>query len=68
MVSRDYILQAARKSNTVVARAFLKALGYTPSTVNSKRAKQRARYVNKQRYRGMDECRKQKHGVVWHDD
>lgn len=62
------MLQSALKRNTQMSRAFLKALGYTPPKVNSRKSKQRARYVNRMRYKGMEQCRKQTHGVIWRDD
>lgn len=68
MVTRDYMLKAALKSRTQVGDAFLKALGYTRPTVNSRRSKKRAKYVNGMRYKDLDKCRKQSHGVTWHDD
>lgn len=63
--SRQYIIEQAKRHDTVVAAAFRRALGVQleakPS--NRHRRRRRVKATNKE----LEACRKQKHGVVWRD-
>lgn len=63
--SRQYIIEQAKRHDTVVAAAFRRALGVRLE------AKPSNRHCRRRRVKATDSeleaCRKQKHGVVWRD-
>lgn len=64
--TRSYIEQAARRYRTPVAAAFRRALGITDKP-RKRRRRRRHSASHKPTHKELDECRKQKHGVVWHE-
>lgn len=64
LATREYIKQAALSHDTAMAAAFCKALGIKPR--KRERPKQRRRKSGIRR-RDLEQCRKQKHGVIWHE-
>lgn len=66
LATREYIEIAAMRYDTPVAAAFRRSLGIT---AKPKRRRRRRRHSasHKPTRKELDECRKQKHGVVWHE-
>lgn len=63
--SRQYIIEQAKRHDTVVAAAFRRALGVRLEAKPSNRHRRRRRV--KATDSELEACRKQKHGVVWRD-
>ena len=72
LATHAYIIEAANRYNTPIAAAFRKALGIRASKPkparrgreNKPRNQKRGYHPSKQE---LEQCRKQKHGVVWHE-
>lgn len=65
LATREYIKQAALSHDTAMAAAFCKALGIKPRKREQRTGHHRRR--DGIRRRDLEQCRKQKHGVIWHE-
>ncbi|ACV22584.1 Uncharacterised protein [Slackia heliotrinireducens] len=66
MVSLGYIREQALRLDTAVAMAFRRALGLRAGAARGAgRRRGRGAGGRDRAYRGLDECRRQTHGVVW---
>ena len=63
----DYIEQAARRYRTPVAAAFRRALGIADKPRKRRRRRRRGPAHHGPTRGELESCRKQKHGVVWHE-
>lgn len=69
LADRAYIEDAARRYDTAIAAAFRRALGVgmDKKPPRKKRRRRRHHSGSQPTHAELEECRKQKHGVVWHD-
>lgn len=56
MLTHDSMLRIARRYDTVMSQAMMRALGFEPSPWRQKRRRRRGRRPRDRRYDGMLEC------------